>query len=196
MKKSIKTLLLTTTFALTFSITALAAGSTSIYGGCTWENTGGTSWKLKQSDNSYVSNAWYQDTDGAWYYLKSDGYMAEQVFTDTDGSVYLLDWRHDGQYGKLLTSGTYNGVTIQTNEAHDGTWGRILNTEVIESLKAAIGADGQVTNTSNMSREEMIRYYSNLRNQQNSSVSDGSDVKDMTNLGGGTSGDEGLPEIH
>lgn len=113
-------------------------GTRSVYGGCVWENTGGTSWKAKQADGSYLCNAWYQDTDGSWYLMKSDGYMAEQIFTDTDGSVYLLDWRHDGTYGKLLISGTYNGVYIQTNENHDGTWGRILNTDVIPQLQEAI----------------------------------------------------------
>lgn len=126
-----------------------ASGSQSVYGGGTWEFQGGTQWKLKQSNGSYLCNAWYQDIDGSWYYLKADGLMAEQVFTDTDGSVYLLDWRHDGKYGKLLTSGTYNGVSIQTNDSHDGSWGRILNTEVITSLKEAIGQ----TNSSTTSEE-------------------------------------------
>lgn len=119
--------------------TAYAAES--VYGGCRWENVGGTSWKAKQADGSYLCNAWYQDIDGSWYFMKADGYMAEQIFTDTDGSVYLLDWRHEGTYGKLLTSGIYNGVYIQTNDAHDGTWGRILNTEVISQLEKSLNED-------------------------------------------------------
>lgn len=128
-------------------------GTRSVIGGCTWENTGGTSWKAKQSDGSYLTNAWYQDSDGSWYLMKSDGYMAEQLYQDTDGSWYLLDWRHEGTYGKLLTSGTYAGVYIQTNESHDGTWGRILNTDVIPQLQSALSSGSSSTSgTSNQQK--------------------------------------------
>lgn len=98
-----------------------------------WEGTG-DSWKLlNESRNGYVVNSWFQDLDGSWYMLGSDGQMFSGLVTDqSTGKSYLLNTNHDGTYGRMLTTnGTYtvNGksVYLTFNQAHDGSYGAILS---------------------------------------------------------------------
>ena len=32
-------------------------------------------WWYQNNDGSYISNQWFQDFDGKWYYLNESGYM-------------------------------------------------------------------------------------------------------------------------
>lgn len=49
-------------------------------------------WWIQYADGSYLTNAWYQNTDGAWYYMGVDGYMLTNTTTpdgykvDADGA--------------------------------------------------------------------------------------------------------------
>lgn len=98
-----------------------------------WEGTG-DSWKLlNESRNGYVVNSWFQDLDGSWYMLGSDGTMFSGLVTDqSTGKSYLLNTNHDGTYGRMLTTnGTYtvNGksVYLTFDQSHNGTYGAILS---------------------------------------------------------------------
>lgn len=98
-----------------------------------WEGTG-DSWKLlNESRNGYVVNSWFQDLDGSWYMLGSDGQMFSGLVTDqSTGKSYLLNTNHDGTYGRMLTTnGTYtvNGksVYLTFDQAHNGSYGAILS---------------------------------------------------------------------
>ena len=66
MRKAIKTLAVTT-LALTLALPFTA------YAG-TWQQDS-TGWKVRQDDGIYLTNQWYQNTDGKWYYMGADGYM-------------------------------------------------------------------------------------------------------------------------
>ncbi len=52
-----------------------------------WEAVGDT-WKYRQADGSYVTNAWKQDKDGKWYYFDSSSLMLSNQ-TTPDG--YTVD---------------------------------------------------------------------------------------------------------
>ena len=98
-----------------------------------WEGTGDT-WRVRASNGSgYLTNSWFQDLDGSWYMLGSDGIMYSGLVTDqSTGKSYLLNTQHDGTFGKMLTAdGVYNvngtNVYLTFNQQHDGTYGAITS---------------------------------------------------------------------
>ena len=128
-----------------------------------WEGSGDT-WRVRASNGSgYLTNSWFQDLDGSWYMLGSDGIMYSGLVTDqSTGKSYLLNTQHDGTFGRMLTTdGVYNvngvNVYLTFNQQHDGTFGAIIsglnearNTGVRETSLAAIPTDsatgGQTSN--------------------------------------------------
>ncbi|MFR3752843.1 MAG: hypothetical protein ACLTW9_12160 [Enterocloster sp.] len=48
-----------------------------------WEAYGDT-WRYRQKDGSYITNAWVQDTDGKWYYFDEESLMVRNQ-TTSDG---------------------------------------------------------------------------------------------------------------
>ena len=128
-----------------------------------WEGTGDT-WRVKASNGSgYLTNSWFQDLDGSWYMLGSDGIMYSGLVTDqSTGKSYLLNTQHDGTFGRMLTTdGVYNvngvNVYLTFNQQHDGTFGAITSglnevrsSGVRETSLAAIPTDsatgGQTSN--------------------------------------------------
>ena len=98
-----------------------------------WEGTGDT-WRVRNANgNGYLTNSWFQDLDGSWYMLGSDGIMYSGLVTDqSTGKSYLLNTQHDGTFGKMLTAdGVYNvngvNVYLTFNQQHDGTFGAITS---------------------------------------------------------------------
>ena len=98
-----------------------------------WEGSGDT-WRVRASNGSgYLTNSWFQDLDGSWYMLGSDGIMYSGLVTDqSTGKSYLLNTQHDGTFGKMLTAdGVYNingvNVYLTFNQQHDGTYGAITS---------------------------------------------------------------------
>ena len=128
-----------------------------------WEGTGDT-WRVRASNGSgYLTNSWFQDLDGSWYMLGSDGIMYSGLVTDqSTGKSYLLNTQHDGTFGRMLTTdGVYNvngvNVYLTFNQNHDGTFGAITSglnevrsSGVRETSLAAIPTDsatgGQTSN--------------------------------------------------
>ena len=126
-----------------------------------WEGTGDI-WRVKASNGSgYLTNSWFQDLDGSWYMLGSDGIMYSGLVTDqSTGKSYLLNTQHDGTFGRMLTTdGVYNvngvNVYLTFNQNHDGTFGAITSglnevrsSGVRETSLAAIPTDSATGNTS------------------------------------------------
>lgn len=130
-----------------------------------WEGTGDT-WRVRNANgNGYLTNSWFQDLDGSWYMLGSDGIMYSGLVTDqSTGKSYLLNTQHDGTFGRMLTTdGVYNvngvNVYLTFNQQHDGTYGAITNglsevrsSGVRETSLSAIPTDsatgGQTSNQS------------------------------------------------
>lgn len=126
-----------------------------------WEGTGDT-WRVKASNGSgYLTNSWFQDLDGSWYMLGSDGIMYSGLVTDqSTGKSYLLNTQHDGTFGRMLTTdGVYNvngvNVYLTFNQNHDGTFGAITSglnevrsSGVRETSLASIPTDSATGNAS------------------------------------------------
>lgn len=126
-----------------------------------WEGTGDT-WRVRASNGSgYLTNSWFQDLDGSWYMLGSDGIMYSGLVTDqSTGKSYLLNTQHDGTFGRMLTAdGVYNvngtNVYLTFNQQHDGTFGAITSglnevrsSGVRETSLASIPTDSATGNTS------------------------------------------------
>ena len=126
-----------------------------------WEGTGDT-WRVRASNGSgYLTNSWFQDLDGSWYMLGSDGIMYSGLVTDqSTGKSYLLNTQHDGTFGRMLTTdGVYNvngvNVYLTFNQNHDGTFGAITSglnevrsSGVRETSLSAIPTDSATGNTS------------------------------------------------
>lgn len=126
-----------------------------------WEGTGDI-WRVRNANgNGYLTNSWFQDLDGSWYMLGSDGIMYSGLVTDqSTGKSYLLNTQHDGTFGRMLTTdGVYNvngvNVYLTFNQNHDGTFGAITSglnevrsSGVRETSLAAIPTDSATGNTS------------------------------------------------
>lgn len=68
------------------------AGNTASGG---WEENEGI-WKFRQADGSYVTNSWFQTSDGKWYYFDADGQMLANTNTP-DGYFVESDGAWNGQ---------------------------------------------------------------------------------------------------
>ena len=126
-----------------------------------WEGSGDT-WRVRASNGSgYLTNSWFQDLDGSWYMLGSDGIMYSGLVTDqSTGKSYLLNTQHDGTFGRMLTTdGVYNvngvNVYLTFNQNHDGTFGAITSglnevrsSGVRETSLASIPTDSATGNAS------------------------------------------------
>jgi len=77
-------------------------------------------WWYQNDDGSYITNSWYQDTDGKWYYFGSDGYMLEnqwidgKYYVDKNGEMLVdtvtPDGKHVNSRGELVIgTGLYEG---------------------------------------------------------------------------------------
>ncbi len=110
----------------------------------------GNDWAYYE-DGQQVKGGW-KFIDGAWYHFEANGKMTTATksnpwFQDKDGTWYMLDYRHDGQYGAMLTgwqktggdwyyfakSGAMqsgwakvDGEWYLLNSKHDGTFGAML----------------------------------------------------------------------
>ena len=126
-----------------------------------WEGSG-DNWRVRNANgNGYLINSWFQDLDGSWYMLGSDGIMYSGLVTDqSTGKSYLLNTQHDGTFGRMLTAdGVYNvngvNVYLTFNQQHDGTFGAITSglnevrsSGVRETSLAAIPTDSATGNAS------------------------------------------------
>ena len=159
-----------------FTITAQAATTYSD----NWKMDSAGTWHYYMSDGSMCTNAWIED-HGEWYLLDSAGNMLTGVVQSNNGKKYLLDTvRGTGTYGKLLKSGTYNGVQIQAEQMGDSEGA--LSQSTIDSLQAS-GVN--ITNIPNVSNTKHVSngVVTNANQPTQASQSGG-------NAGGGSNNDE------
>ena len=147
-----------------------------------WEGSGDT-WRVRNANgNGYLTNSWFQDLDGSWYMLGSDGIMYSGLVTDqSTGKSYLLNTQHDGTFGRMLTTdGVYNvngvNVYLTFNQNHDGTFGAITsglnearNTGVRETSLASIPTDSASGTQSGTSQQTGGQTSGQSQSSQNSS---------------------------
>lgn len=149
-----------------------------------WEGSGDT-WRVRNANgNGYLTNSWFQDLDGSWYMLGSDGIMYSGLVTDqSTGKSYLLNTQHDGTFGRMLTTdGVYNvngvNVYLTFNQNHDGTFGAITSglnevrsSGVRETSLAAIPTDSASGAQNGTSQQTGGQTSSNQQSQSSSNSS-------------------------
>ena len=147
-----------------------------------WEGSGDT-WRVRNANgNGYLINSWFQDLDGSWYMLGSDGIMYSGLVTDqSTGKSYLLNTQHDGTFGRMLTTdGVYNvngvNVYLTFNQQHDGTFGAITSglnearsSGVRETSLASIPTDSASGTQSGTSQQTGGQTSGQSQSSQNSS---------------------------
>lgn len=147
-----------------------------------WEGSG-DNWRVRNANgNGYLTNSWFQDLDGSWYMLGSDGIMYSGLVTDqSTGKSYLLNTQHDGTFGRMLTTdGVYNvngvNVYLTFNQNHDGTFGAITSglnevrsSGVRETSLAAIPTDSASGAQNGTSQQTGGQTSSQSQSSQNSS---------------------------
>lgn len=147
-----------------------------------WEGSGDT-WRVRNANgNGYLTNSWFQDLDGSWYMLGSDGIMYSGLVTDqSTGKSYLLNTQHDGTFGRMLTTdGVYNvngvNVYLTFNQNHDGTFGAITSglnearsSGVRETSLASIPTDSASGTQSGTSQQTGGQTSGQSQSSQNSS---------------------------
>lgn len=97
-------------------------------------------WYVRYADGT-LKTGW-ACLNGNWYYLDADkGGAMKAGWTYADGLWYYMNEAHDGTYGKMLTGWVFNGGKwYYLNEKSDGTKGAMLRNTTVDGYK--LGADG------------------------------------------------------
>lgn len=111
-----------------------------------FQDTNGT-WKVQDNNGNIVKNAWLCDDavpsngQDIWYLIDSNGNMVSAgLVQDQTGNIYSLETSHNGYYGMLrYKSGAYDGVYLDLESSHGGSFAKIKNQEGIDGLQAIYG---------------------------------------------------------
>lgn len=91
-----------------------------------WYQDSVGTWRVRDGSGNILKNIWFCDLDNSWYLLDESGAMREGIIND-NGHYYSLETSHQGHYGKMRTvNGVYNGVYLEFNQEHTGTYGEII----------------------------------------------------------------------
>ena len=105
-----------------------------------WFQDANGQWKIKNKAGQIVTSAWLCDDavtangQNIWYLLDQNGNMvAGGCVQDATGNIYSLEMNHNGYFGMLrYKNGNYtceDGTTVylEFSQAHDGTFGAVIN---------------------------------------------------------------------
>lgn len=165
MKKFGKLILLLSSCITVFSLVSFADATFSD----NWVQAADGSWKVKDAQNNDITDAWVCDDAVAangkdiWYLLDKDGNMVSAgLVQDGTGNYYSLETNHNGYYGMLrYKSGNYDGIDLDLESDHNGSFAAIKNKEAIEALKAKYGLkvvdidNFNIVYTSNLVRSDL-----------------------------------------
>lgn len=140
---------------MTGTVTAYAAESAT-FSSYWFQDSNGT-WKVKDNNGNVVKNAWLCDDavasngQNVWYLLDSNGNMISAgLVQDGTGNYYSLEMNHNGYYGMLrYKSGNYDGVYLDLESSHGGSFAKVKNQDGIEALKAKYGVTSVSIDNSN-----------------------------------------------
>ncbi len=124
-----------------------------------------------------VTNAWLCDDavgsngQDVWYLIDSNGNMISSgLVQDQTGNIYSLETNHNGYYGMLrYQSGAYDGVYLDLESSHGGSFAKIKNQEGIDGLQSIYGLTQVNIDNSNCVYTSSFRN-SNPVNGSNNSV--------------------------
>ena len=129
-------------------------------------------WHIQDNNGNIVTNAWLCDDavtsngQNIWYLLDANGNMVNAgLVQDQTGNIYSLETSHNGYYGMLrYQSGAYDGVYLDLEASHGGSFAKIKNAEGVSGLQAIYGLTQVNINNSN------IVYTSSFRNSYGGST--------------------------
>jgi hypothetical protein len=143
MKKKLLSILTSTLFiSLSLPLCSYASSFSEYW----FQDTNGT-WKVQDNNGNVVKNAWLCDDavpsngQDIWYLIDSNGNMVSAgLVQDQTGNIYSLETSHNGYYGMLrYKSGAYDGVYLDLESSHGGSFAKIKNQEGMTGLQAIYG---------------------------------------------------------
>ena len=174
MKKKLLSILTSTLFiSLSLPLCSYASSFSEFW----FQDTNGN-WKVQDQNGNTVKNAWLCDDavgsngQDIWYLIDSNGNMVSAgLVQDQTGNIYSLETSHNGYYGMLrYKSGAYDGVYLDLESSHGGSFAKIKNQEGIDGLQAIYGLTQVNIDNSN------CVYTSSFRNSYQSNIPNGTDA--------------------
>lgn len=112
-----------------------------------WYQDSQGNWKVRDNNGNTVTNAWLCDDavpsngQDIWYLIDSNGNMVSAgLVQDQTGNIYSLETSHNGYYGMLrYKSGAYDGVYLDLESSHGGSFANIKNAEGRSGLQVIYG---------------------------------------------------------
>ncbi len=144
LNKLLKTSIITLSFVYMFCMPAYANTPTfSEY----WFQDSQGNWKVRDNNGNVVKNAWLCDDavesngQNIWYLIDATGNMVSTgLVQDQTGNIYSLETSHNGYYGMLrYKSGAYDGVYLDLESSHGGSFAKIKNQEGVTGLQGIYG---------------------------------------------------------
>ena len=137
-KKGLKVLGLAIGMSLSMSLLSYAS-TFSEY----WYQDSQGNWHIQDQNGNMVTNAWLCDDavssngQDVWYLIDATGNMVSAgLVQDQTGNIYSLETSHNGYYGMLrYKSGAYDGVYLDLESSHGGSFAKIKNQEGIDGLQ-------------------------------------------------------------
>ena len=141
-KKGLKVLGLAIGMSLSMSLLSYAS-TFSEY----WYQDNQGNWHIQDQNGNMVTNAWLCDDavpsngQDIWYLIDSNGNMVSAgLVQDQTGNIYSIETSHSGFYGMLrYQSGTYDGVYLDLESSHGGSFSKIKNQDGIDGLQGIYG---------------------------------------------------------
>lgn len=132
-------------------------------------------WHIQDNNGNMVTNAWLCDDavssngQNIWYLIDANGNMVSAgLVQDQTGNIYSLETSHNGYYGMLrYQSGAYDGVYLDLEASHGGSFAKIKNQEGVAGLQGIYGLTQVNIDNSN------CVYTSSFRNSYQSNIPNG-----------------------
>ncbi len=112
-----------------------------------WFQDSQGNWKVRDNNGNTITNAWLCDDavesngQNIWYLIDATGNMVSAgLVQDQTGNIYSLETSHNGYYGMLrYKSGAYDGVYLDLEASHGGSFAKIKNQEGVAGLQGIYG---------------------------------------------------------
>ena len=170
-RKGLKVLGLAVGMSLSMSLLSYASTFSEYW----YQDTQGN-WKVQDNNGNTITNAWLCDDavpsngQDIWYFIDSNGNMVSAgLVQDQTGNIYSLETSHNGYYGMLrYKSGAYDGVYLDLESSHGGSFAKIKNQEGIDGLQGIYGLTQVNIDNSNCVYTSSFRNSSQVNGSNNS----------------------------
>ena len=140
-----------------------------------WYQDNQGNWHIKDNNGNMVTNAWLCDDavgsngQDVWYLIDSNGNMISSgLVQDQTGNIYSLETNHNGYYGMLrYQSGAYDGVYLDLESSHGGSFAKIKNQEGVAGLQGIYGLTQVNIDNSNCVYTSSFRNSGNTNRRSN-----------------------------